>query len=234
MKKLDKLILSIDENDIKDIEALVNDLCPPMKLVKIGPISFLNNHKVLFDYLKSKHVSIMLDLKFYDIPNTMMNSIDFMFYNNIKIFTVHALAGEHSLLKVKERLDKLEQETSIKSPEMFSVSILTSFSQHDIEKLNFKGSVSDNVLNLTEISIKSGADGIVCSGEEISLLRQNFGDEVKLLVPGVRFDKKDDDVKRVISPKDAIDSGASYIVLGRTLTNSKNKKQRLDDIVTSL
>ena len=133
MKKLDKLILSIDENDIKDIEALVNDLCPPMKLVKIGPISFLNNHKVLFDYLKSKHVSIMLDLKFYDIPNTMMNSIDFMFYNNIKIFTVHALAGEHSLLKVKERLDKLEQETSIKSPEMFSVSILTSFSQHDIE-----------------------------------------------------------------------------------------------------
>ena len=234
MKKLDKLILSIDENDIKDIEALVNDLCPPMKLVKIGPISFLNNHKVLFDYLKSKHVSIMLDLKFYDIPNTMMNSIDFMFYNNIKIFTVHALAGEHSLLKVKERLDKLEQETSIKSPEMFSVSILTSFSQHDIEKLNFKGSVSDNVLNLTEISIKNGADGIVCSGEEISLLRQNFGDEVKLLVPGVRFDKKDDDQKRVISPKDAIDSGASYIVLGRTLTNSKNKKQRLDDIVTSL
>jgi len=89
-------------------------------------------------------------------------------------------------------------------------------------------------LNLTEISIKSGADGIVCSGEEISLLRQNFGDEVKLLVPGVRFDKKDDDQKRVISPKDAIDSGASYIVLGRTLTNSKNKKQRLDDIVTSL
>ena len=234
MKKLDKLILSIDENDIKDIEALVNDLCPPMTLVKIGPISFLNNHKVLFDYLKSKNVSIMLDLKFYDIPNTMMNSIDFMFYNNIKIFTVHALAGEHSLLKVKERLDKLEQETSIKSPEMFSVSILTSFSQHDIEKLNFKGSVSDNVLNLTEISIKSGADGLVCSGEEISLLRQNFGDEVKLLVPGVRFDKKDDDQKRVISPKDAIDSGASYIVLGRTLTNSKNKKQRLDDIVTSL
>ena len=234
MKKLDKLILSIDENDIKDIEALVNDLCPPMKLVKIGPISFLNNHKVLFDYLKSKHVSIMLDLKFYDIPNTMMNSIDFMFYNNIKIFTVHALAGEHSLLKVKERLDKLEQETSIKSPEMFSVSILTSFSQHDIEKLNFKGSISDNVLNLTEISIKSGADGIVCSGEEISLLRQNFGDEVKLLVPGVRFDKKDDDQRRVISPKDAIDSGASYIVLGRTLTKSKNKKQRLDDIVTSL
>ena len=212
MKKLDKLILSIDENDIKDIEALVNDLCPPMKLVKIGPISFLNNHKVLFDYLKSKHVSIMLDLKFYDIPNTMMNSIDFMFYNNIKIFTVHALAGEHSLLKVKERLDKLEQETSIKSPEMFSVSILTSFSQHDIEKLNFKGSVSDNVLNLTEISIKSGADGIVCSGEEVSLLRQNFGDEVKLLVPGVRFDKKDDDQKRVISPKDAIDSGARHIV----------------------
>ena len=234
MKKLDKLILSIDENDIKDIKALVNDLCPPMKLVKIGPISFLNNHKVLFDYLKSKHVSIMLDLKFYDIPNTMMNSIDFMFYNNIKIFTVHALAGGHSLQKVKERLDKLEQKTSIKSPEMFSVSILTSFSEHDLEKLNFKGSVSDNVLNLTEISIKSGADGIVCSGEEISLLRQNFGDEVKLLVPGVRFDKKDDDQKRVISPKDAIDSGASYIVLGRTLTNSKNKKQRLDDIVSSL
>ena len=100
--------------------------------------------------------------------------------------------------------------------------------------LNFKGDISDNVLNLAEKSIKSGVDGLVCSGDEINLIRKNFGDDVEILVPGVRFNTQLNDQSRVISPRDAIDLGANYIVLGRTITDSPDMKKQLDDIIKTL
>ena len=100
--------------------------------------------------------------------------------------------------------------------------------------LNFKGDISDNVLNLAEKSIKSGVDGLVCSGDEISLIRKNFGHDVEILVPGVRFNTQLNDQSRVISPREAIDLGANYIVLGRTITDSPDMKKQLDDIIKTL
>ena len=234
MKKLDKLILAIDSDNFNDIQNLINELCPPIKIVKIGPISFLNNYQKIIEFINEKNISIMFDFKFFDIPNTMSSCINFMFSNNIEIFTIHALSGEKAISEVKKNLVNKEQELEQKSPKMFAVTVLTSFDQNDLDSLNFKGDISDNVLNLAEKSIKSGVDGLVCSGDEIGLIRKNFGHDVEILVPGVRFNTQLNDQSRVISPREAIDLGANYIVLGRTVTDCSDMKKQLDDIIKTL
>ena len=116
---------------------------------------------------------------------------------------------------------------------MFAVTLLTSFNQNEINSLNFKGTISDNVLNLAEKSIKSGVDGLVCSEKNFSI-RKNFGNDIKLLVPGIRFNSNANDQSRIVSPRQAIDMGADYLVLGRTLTEANDRKSKLDDIINSL
>ena len=119
-------------------------------------------------------------------------------------------------------------------PEVFGVTILTSFDNEQLKSIGLKGTIKDNVLRLVENSISAGIDGIVCSGEEIESIRKNFGSHIKILVPGVRLGSSEDDQKRVITPKQAFSLGADYIVLGRTLTSYENKKERYDNILKSL
>ena len=117
---------------------------------------------------------------------------------------------------------------------MFAVTILTSFDKNQLKSIGLEENIDENVLRLVELSIKSGVDGVVCSGEEIELIKRNFGDSVKILVPGVRMENRNDDQKRIITPKEALIKGADYIVLGRTLTEEPDKKKRINDIIKSL
>ena len=132
------------------------------------------------------------------------------------------------------KISKLLVPAIILTSPLFGVSILTSFDKQELNSIGLTGSIEDNVLRLVEGSINAGIDGIVCSGHEVESIRRNFSDKIKILVPGVRFDSNDNDQKRVITPKKAFELGADYIVLGRTLTESVNKKQRIDDIIKSL
>ena len=229
-----EIILAIDSTDIKEIKNILDEVAPAISNVKIGPISFLSNYQSIIDLLKSFNLSIMFDFKFFDIPNTMAESLDFLFRNNINIFTVHSLAGPTSLSLLNQKLIEKEQSFGIKKPKMFCVSILTSFDQSEMNAIGLSGTIKDNILNLVESSINAGADGVVCSGHEISLIRENFGDQIEILVPGIRFNSDDGDQKRVISPRLAFEKGANYIVLGRTVTESKNRKDKLNDIIKSL
>ena len=229
-----KIILAIDSTDIKEIEDMLKELSSNINMVKIGPISFLSNYQSILEIIQNFNLSIMFDFKFFDIPNTMIGSLDFLFKNNIDIFTVHSLAGPTAIELLNKNLREKEQESGIKRPKMFCVSILTSFDQTEMESIGLSDTIQNNILNLVERSIKAGADGIVCSGHEISLIKENFGDSVEILVPGIRFDSDDDDQKRVISPRDAFDSGADFIVLGRTITESENRLKKLNDIIKSL
>jgi orotidine-5'-phosphate decarboxylase len=193
----------------------------------------LQNNRIL-SFLKNDKYFILESIEKNKNMQSYDNIINFLFNNNINIFTVHALAGETALRKLKNELDVFSKKTSEIRPKMFAVTLLTSFNQNEINSLNFKGTISDNVLNLAEKSIKSGVDGLVCSGEEISLIRKNFGNDIKLLVPGIRFNSNANDQSRIVSPRQAIDMGADYLVLGRTLTEANDRKSKLDDIINSL
>ncbi|MFL2630476.1 MAG: orotidine-5'-phosphate decarboxylase [Thermodesulfobacteriota bacterium] len=229
-----KIILALDSKALNENISLIDELVPPIEIVKIGPISFLPNSTKIIEKIKSTNCSVMFDFKFFDIPNTILESLDFLFDIKTKIFTVHCLSGPSLISSVVNRLKDLEHKYSQPRPEVFGVSILTSFDKEELNSIGLTGSIEDNVLRLVESSINAGIDGIVCSGHEVESIRRNFSDKIKILVPGVRFDSNDNDQKRVITPKKAFELGADYIVLGRTLTESENKKQRIDDIIKSL
>ncbi len=234
MDNKDKLILALDTSDIEEISSILNDVSPPLNIVKIGPIAFLPNSEKIIEIIHSKNLSVMFDFKFFDIPNTIKNSLRFLFEINTKIFTIHSLSGPEAIKTVSEELLTLEEELGIPKPEMFAVTILTSFDKNQLKSIGLEENIDENVLRLVELSIKSGVDGVVCSGEEIELIKRNFGDSVKILVPGVRMENRNDDQKRIITPKEALSKGADYIVLGRTLTEEPDKKKRINDIIKSL
>jgi|TARA_B100001971_G_C18218302_1_gene555375 orotidine-5'-phosphate decarboxylase len=234
MKHLDNLILALDTPDLEEIKLLLDELVPPLNFVKIGPVAFLPNSLELTNLLKKKNLSVMFDFKFFDIPTTITNSLGFLFDINTKIFTIHSLVGPRTISTVLNELKKIEEEKNQDRPEIFGVTVLTSFDDSELNSVGLNGNVADNVLRLAEQSIKAGVDGIVCSGDEIELIRNNFSDAVKILVPGVRLESDNDDQRRVVSPKEAIRRGADFIVLGRTLTNAKDRKKRINDIVDTL
>jgi orotidine-5'-phosphate decarboxylase len=210
-------------------------------------VAFLPNSNELIEAIKKTNSSVMFDFKFFDIPNTIIESLKFLFEINTKIFTMHCLAGPKAISSVVSKINDLNNEiiheldldkNSHKNykgkPDIFGVTILTSFDNAELVSIGLKGTVEDNVLRLAESAIKAGIDGVVCSGQEVESIRRNFGDKVKILVPGVRLDSSDDDQKRIITPKEAFSLGADYIVLGRTLTSYEDKKMRYDNIIKSL
>jgi|TARA_B110000263_G_scaffold81153_1_gene70985 orotidine-5'-phosphate decarboxylase len=247
MNYSDRIILALDSNEIENNLSLINELVPPIQIVKIGPVAFLPNSTKLIEAIKKSNSTVMFDFKFFDIPNTMTESLRFLFEINTKIFTIHCLAGPKAISSVVKRIDDLNNEiieqlnlnknqelSYVGRPEIFGVTILTSFDNQELGAIGLKGTVQDNVLRLVETSIAAGIDGVVCSGEEVDSIRKNFGDKVKILVPGVRLDSSDDDQKRIITPKEAFSLGADYIVLGRTLTSYEDKRKRYDNILKSL
>jgi orotidine-5'-phosphate decarboxylase len=247
MSYSDKIILAVDNSDIKENLALINELSPQIKIFKIGPVSFLPSPKELVDQIKKSDCSVMFDFKFFDIPNTITESLKFLFDIKTKIFTIHCLSGQKTIASVINKINELnyeivnrlgseglENSDYIGKPEVFGVTILTSFDNQQLQSIGLKGTIEDNVLRLVENSIAAGIDGVVCSGQEVESIRKNFGNKVKILVPGVRLDSSEDDQKRVVTPREAFDLGADYIVLGRTLTSYQNKKERYDSILKSL
>ena len=247
MNYSDKIILALDSSDIKENLSLINELVPPIKIVKIGPVSFLPNAKKLIEEIQKTDCTVMFDFKFFDIPNTITESLRFLFDINTKIFTIHCLSGQRTIASVVKKINELDKQIAeqinskgikdanyLGRPEVFGVTILTSFDNEQLKSIGLKGTIKDNVLRLVENSISAGIDGIVCSGEEIESIRKNFGSNIKILVPGVRLGSSEDDQKRVITPKEAFNLGADYIVLGRTLTSYENKKERYDNILKSL
>ena len=247
MNYSDRIILALDSNKIENNLSLIKELVPPIKILKIGPVAFLPNSNELIEAIKKTNSSAMFDFKFFDIPNTIIESLKFLFEINTKIFTMHCLAGPKAISSVVSKINDLNNEiiheldldkNSHKNykgkPDIFGVTILTSFDNAELVSIGLKGTVEDNVLRLAESAIKAGIDGVVCSGQEVESIRRNFGDKVKILVPGVRLDSSDDDQKRIITPKEAFSLGADYIVLGRTLTSYEDKKMRYDNIIKSL
>ncbi|MBT3476164.1 orotidine-5'-phosphate decarboxylase [bacterium] len=247
MNYSDRIILALDSNKIENNLSLIKELVPPIKILKIGPVAFLPNSNELIEAIKKTNSSVMFDFKFFDIPNTIIESLKFLFEINTKIFTMHCLAGPKAISSVVSKINDLNNEiiheldldkNSHKNykgkPDIFGVTILTSFDNAELVSIGLKGTVEDNVLRLAESAIKAGIDGVVCSGQEVESIRRNFGDKVKILVPGVRLDSSDDDQKRIITPKEAFSLGADYIVLGRTLTSYEDKKMRYDNIIKSL
>ncbi|MCB1558143.1 MAG: orotidine-5'-phosphate decarboxylase [Alphaproteobacteria bacterium] len=178
---------------------------------------------------------IFLDLKFHDIPNTVAGALRAVTRLGIAYVNVHASGGSSMM---RFGLDALREESvtlGVDAPKLLAVTVLTSMDENEISNVGQSLPIEDQVLRLAKLTKECGLDGVVCSAKEISFLRQNLGQDFVLMVPGVRPAGSDlGDQKRVLTPREAIDRGASHLVIGRPITQADDPAKAAADILSSL
>jgi len=218
------IIVAIDETNFENASKIVNNLDPRKCMIKIGSVAFNSiGHKII-SYSSNKGFDIFLDLKLHDIPNTVHKSINGLISLPITMLTIHTSGGKDMM---KAAMDAVSG-TGIK---VIGVTALTSLNDEDINEI-FNRNLLDQVNRMLDLSELAGIDGVVCSPYELEIV--NKRKSLLSITPGIRLQDSNDDQKRVMTPKEAIDLGADYLVIGRPITSSENISESLNKIFQSI
>ncbi|MCD6055249.1 MAG: orotidine 5-phosphate decarboxylase [Gammaproteobacteria bacterium] len=225
-----RLIIALDYPDEKAALAFLTHCSPLECRLKIGHELFTQAGPHFIKTLQKKGFEIFLDLKYHDIPNTVAASVLRAAELGVWMVNLHCLGGSEMLLAACEALDKITG----KKPLLIGVTVLTSHTQSTLQQMGLLGSVEDNVLRLAKMAQAANLDGVVCSAQEASLLREANGENFCLVCPGIRLTPNLDDQKRVLTPREAIANGADYLVVGRPITNALHPKTLIEAIKTDI
>ena len=231
----DKVILAIDGLDINQAKSLL-EKCPKIKWVKVGLELFVREGPGVIEILKGLNKNIFLDLKFHDIPNTMSAACYQVSKLGVDIISVHASAGFKALKESKNASLEGAKALNLKPPSIVGITVLTSFSLEDFQTdLDSKNSIEDNVLRLAKLSYDAGLDGCVCSPWEAKMLRSIYKNNFELITPGIRTKiENKDDQNRIMTPNQAINNGASKLVIGRSISKAIDPNKTFLDICKSI
>ncbi|RED51454.1 orotidine-5'-phosphate decarboxylase [Aestuariispira insulae] len=164
-----------------------------------------------------------LDLKFHDIPNTVAGAVRGVVPLGPKIINVHASGGPAMMKAALDAANFAAEPLGVVRPMVIAVTVLTSMDEDDLGAVGQQGPAVEQVVRLAELTQKCGLDGVVCSAREISAIRKACGPDFKLIVPGIRPEGSDTgDQKRTMTPKQAVEAGADYLVIGRPITQAYN------------
>ena len=218
------IIVAIDETDFTSASKIIDNLDPKKCMVKIGSVSFNSSGHELIFYAAEKGFEIFLDLKLHDIPNTVKKSIEGLAVLPIKLLTIHTSGG-------KDMMKAAMEGVSGSDIKVFGVTALTGLSDNDTNEI-YRRSATEQVNAMLDLAESACIDGVVCSPHELELVSKR--ESLLSITPGIRLDESNDDQKRVMTPKQAIELGADYLVIGRPITESNNIKESLSRIVESL
>ncbi len=217
------IIVAIDETNYERASEVIESLDPKKCMVKIGSVSFNAIGHNIIRFAAEKGFEIFLDLKLHDIPNTVKKSIKGLSSLPIKMLTIHTSGGKDMMKAAMEAASG----TQIK---VFGVTALTSLNNDDTNQI-FQRSTSEQVNAMLDLAEEAGIDGVVCSPHELKLVSKR---NLLSITPGIRLQESNDDQKRVMTPREATDLGADYLVIGRPITASKDIKKSLNEIYQSL
>ena len=218
------IIVAIDEQDKASFNRILDSLDPNLCMVKIGSVSFnALGHDIIYS-AADKGFDIFLDLKLHDIPNTVKKSIEGLSTLPIKMLTIHTSGGRLMMEFAMEAI----KGTDIK---VFGVTALTSLSDKDTNQI-YQRTASNQVNAMLDIAEKAKIDGVVCSPHELDLLTARRS--LLSITPGIRLSNSNDDQTRVMTPKQAIDLGANYLVIGRPITGADDISEALNIIYQSI
>jgi len=231
----EKIILAIDGLDIYEAKELL-DRCPKIKWVKVGLELFTKEGPKVIKIFKDLNKKVFLDLKFHDIPNTMSAACYEVSKLGVDIISVHASAGSKALTVSKNASLEGAFFSNVNPPYVLGITVLTSFSSEDFQTdLDRKNSIEDNVVRLAKLSFEAGLDGCVCSPWEAKILRSIYKNNFELITPGIRTKVQNkDDQNRIMTPYEAINNGASKLVIGRSISKAKDPNKAFLDICDSI
>lgn len=224
------VIVALDFPDEASANALVDRLEPSLCRLKVGKEMFTRLGPAFVEGLMDRGFDVFLDLKFHDIPNTVGRACSAAADLGVWMVNVHASGGRRMMEAAREAVESFHDR-----PLLIGVTILTSLTAEELAEIGYQGSPEDNVRRLAALARDSGLDGVVCSPREAHPLRQDLGDNLLLVTPGVRPAGSDaGDQRRVMTPQEAMAAGSSYLVVGRPVTAAPDPLEALQAINTSL
>ena len=234
-----KIIIALDFKDEVTTLALVAQLDPSLCKLKVGKELFVRCGPVLVKKLIDMGFDVFLDLKFYDIPNTVAAACQAAAELGVWMVNVHASGGREMMVAAREAIDQCQYK-----PLLIGVTVLTSLSREDISETGLDIEPAEQVLRLAKLTQSAGLDGVVCSPQEVAMLKQQLepneqlepnkklGGNFKLVTPGVRpAGSATADQKRIMTPSEALTQGSDYLVIGRPVTASPDPVQELNKII---
>jgi len=222
-----KIFVALDNSEISNALNITKEIKDYIAGIKLGLEFFTKNGPKGIEAFSEFNIPIFLDLKFYDIKNTVVKTIKTLDGLPINYLSIHLLNGKDTLLEAKKTVDNFARPIKL-----LGITILTSFSETDLKGVGINNSVSKQVSILASLAKKTGLDGVVCSSNEIKLVK-DIGGGLEIFVPGIRLKKNDDEQKRITSPQEAINSGADFLVIGRPITIGEPLKN-IKKIINSL
>lgn len=234
LKPNERIILALDFSDFKVAENWLKKFQGTIQTYKVGPILYLKNGTDVLKRFSELGAELFLDLKFHDIPSTVEKTVAQLADLNISMFTLHALGGFEMMKRVSESVAEQAQKASKPKPLTLAVTVLTSHDDVTLQEIGVNSKAKDEVLRLASLADKAGIDGLVCSGQELEFIRQEFGDRFRMVIPGIRPASESHDQKRVMTPADAVSKGADYLVIGRAITEAQNPEKVVEEITQQI
>ena len=209
-----RIIVAIDTYDLQEANLILDQLDPNLCKIKIGSVVFNSLGKSFLQEVSSRGFKIFLDLKLHDIPNTVYEAILGFHDCSIDMLTVHLSGGEEMLKKAMLAGKSI-------NAKVIGVSILTSLEESDTLSL-FDNKLDHQIRNLFEIAVKANLDGVVCSPHELKMSNTILNSDSIKITPGIRDIKVEDDQARTMNAKEAIEQGATFLVIGRPITQAQD------------
>ncbi len=230
-----RLIVALDTTERARVEALVTELGELVGYYKVGMELFYSQGPDIVRYLRQQGKEVFLDLKLHDIPNTVAQALRPLVGLGATMLNLHASGGEKMM---KAAADALREEALLRKvpcPKLIAVTVLTSVDSTEWKLLGCAREIAQQVSALAKMAQAAGLDGVVASSQEAALIRETCGDSFAIVTPGIRpAGSATDDQARILTPREAIEAGADYLVVGRPITAALDPQKAAEDILRQM
>jgi orotidine-5'-phosphate decarboxylase len=226
-KSADKIIVALDVPTSKAALKLVTELSNDISFFKVGLQLYTAGGLGFVRAISFLTPKVFLDLKLHDIPNTVAKSVEAAGEFGVQMLTIH-LSGGSEMIRAAVSARKANMS-------ILGVTVLTSANQQTLQEMGISDKIDNQVLRLAKLGVENGIDGLVTSPHEIKPLRTEFGDKIKIVVPGIRPSwSEPGDQKRTMTPRQALDAGADYLVIGRPIIAHPDPREAVAKILEEL
>ena len=229
------IIAALDVPTAEKALALAAQVAPAVGAFKIGMELFTAAGPDIVKRVRDTGASVFLDLKYHDIPNTVARAVASAVRLDVQMLTIHTSGGPAMMKAAEDSAQQTARQLGGKAPLVLGVTVLTSMDGNELAAVGCAQSVGPQVERLASLAMNAGLRGLVCSPLEITLLRQLLPVGVQLVTPGIRTGAEHaDDQKRTLSPKEAMEAGASWLVIGRPIYAADDPRSAAETILASL
>ncbi len=235
MTNKNPIIAALDVPTAEQALQLAELIAPAVGAFKIGKELFVSAGPDIVKKIRATGAAVFLDLKFHDIPNTVAKAVASAVRLDVQMLTIHTSGGGEMMRAAEKSAQETAQKLNLPAPLVLGVTVLTSSNNETLAEIGCEADTEKQVLRLAQLAVKFGLRGLVCSPLEIVALRKILPPHIQLVTPGIRTGaEKADDQKRTLTPREAIQAGANWLVIGRPIYAAENPRVTAEKILESI